>query len=1002
MIYIDSNKIYEATAQGLTVFQHFFPGIDFADQKHFVKCRKDEKTASAKVSLYQGKWRITDFGNQSEVKGLNAIAYTMWAESLIYIDALRFIQEVIVRHEVGGGDFRRPQYKADYNWRDVGPEDKKGEYKFTYKQTFSEHDLKSIGRYVTKELLERFNFKAVEKYEVVSYSKPYSKDIVHIYKSTDDYPILLLDEGSFKKIYKPHEFDKKYRFSYAGDKPSNYVFGLKQLLTLDNEFVNPETGEYEYNGPEWKKPKVKDLIRCSGESDAMNLASLGFHVYWLNSESAEIDRGAWETLDGICDNHYQLMDLDATGKEMAMKFAHRHINLITIQLPEWLKLKKDWRGNPCKDIKDFIAISGTDEEETNGNFVALKHKAFPMKFWTKSVEESKGKKVVNYNINLENYYYFLQSHGFYVTDSPYHRKAGYCYAHINGKVVDLINPENIKKIIKRFTKDWIRSKNMIDEVAILNKINSSNQISENNLQELQEITLNFVNHNKSTEYLHFRNSSLRIKKDIIEKVKHQEIPNYILGKLELGTDVVSHIIDRNINLIPQPAISVEPTPEYALLLEKLKAAKTSDERENINVELAGFPELDRFDVQVNDENYIFTRFLRDLANIHWRKETEDKEKLTVDEQKEQNLLLANLMFVLGYMTSQYKDPGKPWLVFLQDMKISQIGQSSGRSGKSVLCTALSYSRPRFYIGARRKDITDKTEFLYDGFTKFHNIIEVDDLYEFADFNFFYTQVTGNREVNSKHISKQILPYDTSGKMIVSSNFELQNVDSSTIARILNGAASDYYHEKTKFNDYKESRSPLTKFGRLLFDDFTDEEWTKFFNLMAYCIQLQMRFFKIQPPMDNLLKRQLRRLMTRGVSKDEEFFIWANHYFVIPPDPRPAVAPDNVGYFNVYFKREAAFDNFKLTLSSSQSSKYKSNQFKSSLGAWCEYHGYTLNPIHLCTGTNAGEDRRIIKKIDEKTTECFFISTLSVQPTEDDELVAADGSPTDEDLKTLPF
>ena len=172
--------------------------------------------------------------------------------------------------------------------------------------------------------------------------------------------------------------------------------------------------------------------------------------------------------------------------------------------------------------------------------------------------------------------------------------------------------------------------------------------------------------------------------------------------------------------------------------------------------------------------------------------------------------------------------------------------------------------------------------------------------------------------------------------------------------------------------------------------------------MAYCIQLQMRFFKIQPPMDNLLKRQLRRLMTRGVSKDEEFFIWANHYFVIPPDPRPAVAPDNVGYFNVYFKREAAFDNFKLTLSSSQSSKYKSNQFKSSLGAWCEYHGYTLNPIHLCTGTNAGEDRRIIKKIDEKTTECFFISTLSVQPTEDDELVAADGSPTDEDLKTLPF
>ena len=997
MIYIDAEKINDATNQGLTIFQYYFPGEDFSNPKHFVKCRKEEKTASAKITIFKGKWRITDFGNQAEVKGMSAIAYVMWAENLIYIDALRFIQDVIVKHEVGGSDFRRPEYKADYSWRDVGPDDKKGEYKFTFKPKPTENDLRSIGRYITCELLDKFNLKAVEKYEMVSYSDKYRKDIVHIFGSTDDYPIFLLDEGSFKKIYKPHEFEKRYRFLYVGNKPTDYVFGLKQLMRAENEFVDPETGDVKYDGPDWKKPRVRDLIRCSGESDALNVASLGFHVYWLNSESAEMKREQWEELDGLCEKHYQLMDLDATGKDMAMKFAHRHIDLVTIQLPEWLMLKKDWRGNPCKDIKDFINISGNSQDETSGNFLVLKTKAFPIRFWSKCIEEVKGKKVFNYNINLENYYYFLQSNGFYVTDSPYHRKAGYCYAHITGKVVDLINPEHIKKIIKRFTKEWIRSKNLIDEVAILNKINSSNQISENNLQELQEIKFNFDNHNRSTEYIHFKNGSLRIKRDAIDKIKHQEVPNHILGKLEMGTDMISHVIDKSVTLINEPAIEINPTPEYGILLENLRTAKTSEDRENINVEIANFPDIDRYDVKINDDSFYFTRFLRDLAYIHWRKELEGKEKLTEDEIKEQNLLLTNLMFVLGYMSSQYKDPGKPWLVFLQDLKISQIGQSAGRSGKSVLCTALSYTRPRFYIGGRRKDITDKTEFIYDGFTRFHNIIEVDDLFEFADFNFFYTQVTGNREVNSKHISKQILPYDCSGKMIVSSNFELQNVDSSTIARILNGAASDYYHERTKFNDYKESRSPLTKFGRLLFDDFTDEEWNKFYNFMAYCIQLQMRFSKIQPPMDNLMKRQLRRLMTRGVSKDEEFFTWANHYFIIPPDPRPAIAPDHQAYFNVYFKREAAFENFKATLSPSQSSKYKSNQFKSSLNAWCEYYGYVLNPLHLCTGTNAEEDRRIIKKIDEKTTECLFISTIPTDQIPDDE-----STPTKEDIETLPF
>lgn len=994
MNYIDADKVLDETQQGLTIFQHYFQGVDFRDRKHFVKCRTEERTASAKVSLYKGKWRITDFGNQSEMNGMSAIAYVMWAESLIYIDALRFIEDVIIRHEVGSGEFRRPEYKAIYSWRDVGPEDKKEEYKFTCKPSPTENDLKSIGRYVTVELLERYNFKSVEKYEMVSYSEKYQKDIVHIFQSTDDFPIFLLDEGSFKKIYKPHELEKRYRFQYIGSKPINYIFGLKQLRTLDNEFINSETNEYEYSGPEWKKPTIKELIRCSGESDAMNLASIGFHVYWLNSETADMARDAWEDLDGICETHYQLMDLDATGKEMAMKFAHQYIDLVTIQPPEWLKLKKDWRGNTCKDIKDFIGISGIDQDETLGNFQVLKRKAFPIKFWTKLTE--KGKKVANFNINLENFYYFLQSYGFYVTDSIYHQKTGYCFVQITGKVVVLIKPEHIKKIIKRFTKEWIRSKNLLDEVAILNKINSSNQISENNLQELQQIVLNFINHDSKTEYLHFRNGSLRIRKDTIEKIKHQDVPNYILGKLEIGPEVISHVIDRNIPTVSKPAIEVCTTHDYAALLDKRESAKTSQERENINVELENFPKLDRFEVKINDKDFIFTRFIRDLSYIHWRKELEDKKALTSDEIKEQNLLLVNLMFALGYMVSQYKDPGKPWLVFMQDIKVSKIGQSLGRSGKSLYCKGLSYARRRFYIGGRRKDITDKPDFIYDGYTCFHSIIEVDDLNENADFDFFYTQITGNREVNSKHISKQILPYESSGKMIVTSNFELRSIDSSTIARILNAAVSDYYHEKTRFNDYKETRSPRSKFGKLLYDDFTEEDWGKFYNFMAYCIQLTMRFDKIQPPMENLEKRQLRRLMTNGVSKDEEFYNWANQYFTIPPDPRPELCPDDVGYFNVVFRRDSAFNNFKAALSSLQACRYKSNQFKLSLIAWCDYKGYELNPLILCTGSNAAEDRRIIKKIGDKTTECFYIST-SPQRLRDDENVQ-----TEEDIKNLPF
>jgi hypothetical protein len=992
--YIESDKIYDATAQGLDVFKHYFPGEDLTNPKHKFKERKDENTPSAQVSLYKGRWRITDFGNQSEINSLDAVAYVIYREQLMYIDALRFIEQVIIRHEVDSSGFKKPVYAAEYSWREVGPTDKKGETTFVFKTHPSAEDLAAIGRYVTAELLEDFSMKAAESYSLCSYSDKYKRDIVHTFKSTPDYPIFVLDCGKFKKIYKPNEPDKRYRFSYAGQKPTNYIFGLDRLKRADNEFVDEDSGEYNYEGSEHKTPHIRDLIRCSGESDALNVASLGYHVYWLNSESANLERDQFQQLDDMCENHYQLMDLDDTGRKMAMEFAHKHMNLYTIQLPDWLKLKRDWRGNPCKDIKDFINISGDDQDDTAHHFGVLKRRSFQMKFWKKKVEEVKGSKVVNYNIDLENYYYFLESHGFYVTDSKYHRKAGYCYTRIDGKVVELINPEQIKKIVKRFTKNWIRSKNLMDEVAILNKINASNQISENNLQELREIELNFRNHKKGLEWLHFKNGSLRITAELIEKVKHDDVPNYILGKLEINDDIISHLIDKNIRVEKTPAIEIKPTTAYGLLLDKLKAATTTTERENINVELANFPELDRYEVVINDEEFIYVRFLKDLAHIYWRKELEEKQELTNEEKKEQNLLLANLMFVMGYMTSEYKNPGKPWLVFLQDLKISDIGKSSGRSGKSLITMGMGKTRPSFYIGARRKDITEKTEFIYDGYTRHHNFIEIDDLYEFAEFDFFYTQVTGKREVNSKHISKQILDYDESGKMIISSNFELQKTDNSTIARLLNSGVSDYYHEKTKYNDYRETRSPLTKYGKMLFDEFTDEEWIKFYNFMAYCIQLQMRFFKIQPPMANLEKRQLRRLMTHGVSRDEEFFKWANSYFIIPPDPRPEFSPAENGYYNVLIVRENAFANFKNTLTDLQQRKFKAPQFRQSLEAWCEYYEYELNPLKLCTGKNATDERRILKTIDSKTTECFYISTIPLDDAPD-EL-------TPEEEEDLPF
>jgi hypothetical protein len=974
--YIDQEAILKATNDGYDVFAFYFQGVDLKDNKHRIKIRSSEKTASAHCRYFKGQWRITDFGDQNNVRDLTCIDFVKHQEGLVYLDALKYIEAVIIKHEVGASDYQKPKYSADYSWREVLPNDKKGVYNFVFKEKPLDTDLLAIGKYVNETHLDIFHCKVVDQYEFVGVSKSQNKDVVHIFKSTPDYPIFVFDYGKFKKLYKPHELEKKYRFMYIGDKPKDFIYGLDRLENMspgESEFFNENTAMVET--PEFKPDaKVKKLFRVSGESDALNLYSLGYHVYWLNSETAGFDDEVYRKADKYCEQHYQIMDLDATGREAARANALKHMNLFTLELPDWLKHKRDWRGNACKDVKDFVNTIDGDEDKARNMFDVLVNRAKPMKFWEKKTEEVKGEMKVNYNMNLEYYYHFMRMHGFYQMDSKYHKRADYCYARVDGRKVELIHPNDMKKMAKRFTKDWIKARNLKDEIQILNKINGSTQISENNLSDMDELKVNFKNYTKDYETLIFNNCAFKIWADKIERIKHEELENHVLGYLEVNNQVISHLIPRSCTLLRDPLVTVEPAGEYGKLMDAMKEAKTDGEREVLNVQMTNIPEWQRYELKVHDENFIFIRFLKDIAGIHWRKREERKEELTAQEKAEEDLCFINLMYIMGYMCSQYKDRGRPWMVFLQDMLISDIGKSNGRSGKSLFTRGMGFVRPLFYIEGRRQDI-HQDQFLYDGFTRFHNIIEVDDLHEFANIDFFYTQITGKRRVNSKNLSPEILEYDDSGKMLVSLNFELRDTSSSTLARLLFGGVSDYYHERTKYNDYKETRSPLDKYGRRLFDDFTDEEWNKFYNFVAYCIQLHKRFGKINPPMENLEKRQLRRAMITGVSREEEFFTWANDYFKPKPDNvelttefSPTDAP--YGYLNMLIFRDAAYETFVKTLADVHARKYTPQIFKKAVGSWCEYYGFTLNPRHVCTDKN-----RIIRTVDGKTRECFYISTL---------------------------
>ena len=82
MRYIDSEKIYEATEAGRSIFEYYYPGIDFSKPNTFVKIRNSEKTASARIVWYNNSWRITDFGNKETVNSMRGIEFVKYREEL--------------------------------------------------------------------------------------------------------------------------------------------------------------------------------------------------------------------------------------------------------------------------------------------------------------------------------------------------------------------------------------------------------------------------------------------------------------------------------------------------------------------------------------------------------------------------------------------------------------------------------------------------------------------------------------------------------------------------------------------------------------------------------------------------------------------------------------------------------------------------------------------------------------------------------------------------------
>ncbi|WP_282080890.1 primase-helicase family protein [Aquimarina algiphila] len=901
----DKEHLLEHTNGGLDVILRLYPQAEKNGRFVHFKLRKEETTASALIKeMPDGNHIVTDFGGDG--KGKNCFDLVMKEEGLTFAESCKWIAS---EFQIDGltVQFNTPELE----FKAATKNQKDGQYIFSYHSKISDKHLKVLGALVNNEICEKFKLRSCEQFIQIKEYKDKDGNITDrkqiITRSTEKYPIFVFDFGIWQKIYQPLNSDKQYRFRYAGEKPKDYIFGLDVLKNDHVNFIN------KYDGDE-ENPKLENVIIASGDRDALNIASLEYSVVWQNSESAVLEYSDYQFLTKRVKNVLYLGDIDETGITQTIKLALSYIHIKIIWLPEWIK-KETYRGKPRKDFKDYVDLvyKGTNpKDKLERNFKALVSNALPARFWD-TVIDDKGR-IKKYTFNNEACYQFLTYNGFYRYEEEA-AKEDFGFIRVKDGIVHRVKYHHLSA----YPTEYLKHKQQ--PIPLINSIHRTAQLSEKSLAKLPLKNIDFKDCGYDHQLLFFQNK--------IWKITKETISEYNYGKLD------AHVWEDKII-------------KHKVKVNKEKAFKITT------------TEQGTFDIEITRTDNHFLNYLINTSRVHWRvcgekpfksrikaiTETDtvkrkelitkiqeerktyqianrfniQEKRLSTEQIKEQKDHLINKIFALGYLLHKQKVDDKAWVVFAMDNRISEIADSNGGSGKSLMfekAVRQILLSNKYIAGRDREAVKDKH--MYEGVSKDTDYVLFDDLDSHFPIGRVFSEVTGEFNVNAKYKAAYTIPFTESPKIAMTSNFGLFKPDGSSERRILYAVFSDYYHYKSDL-DEKEHKV-TTDIGKLMFSQFDDTEWSDFFNVCAEAIQFHLSTNeKINPPLGNVAKRNSLQTMGDGFKE------WADFYFENRKDQQVV---KNIAYSD--------FEN------RSKLKGWTSQRFKKAIKEWCKFYHYKFNP-----------------------------------------------------------
>ena len=916
---IKIEDLFAKTRGGLDIILSYYPQAgECLDSRKPFRMR-NERTPSAYIKRFGEIWKVTDFGDDAHA--MNAVDICMKEEGRNFREALCILADRFGVSETLSASVNR----AVITTRPATADEKEGDFSYESRDRFSEKELEIWGPKVKQEHLDALSY-----FPLISYTKT-SKDRetgalkTTTVASTETYPIFLRQCGEFVKIYQPLNPDKAFRFFYNGTKPKDFLNGLKELQTAYTQFNESQRITFEGDplneGRPYKVAKLQSACICSGERDAVNCLANGCYPLWLNSETAPFTEQMYKDVMKCVETLYNIPDKDDTGIRRGRELAFKYIDIRTAFLPDWLSDYRDNRGRPRKDLRDYVELRSSKHD-----FEALLKTAMPVRFWETTMTEN-GSRL---EVNTAYFIHFLSMSGFGRLEDTLSREE--YLVKVDGTMVRKVTAKDIRQYVIA----WLRERH--EDVKVLNLILNSNRTKGTTMEDLPLLNLSFSTCESDRQFVYFKNLCVEVTADKFSEHKANDMDRYV------WEDNISQV-------------------HYRRTAPAFDFRRESEDMWSI--------------CPTNIKSHYF-RYLINASRIYWREELEQRAtenaeenaryneankfnicgpRLNYEEQQEQMQNLAAKLFAIGYILHRHKDQSRAWALWIMEDKISNDGESSGGSGKSFMIKFLENIRKILFLGGKNKKLTEN-QFIFQNVTESTDIIWVDDADQHFDFTFFYDKITGSLETNKKHVDSNVMDFTKSPKFAFTSNFPPPNKDSATLRRLLFVVFSDYYHQKTDDNDYRESRRIYDDFNlELGGEHYTNEMWNDDVNFMLDCIQFYLKVskevVKITPPMDRIKDRISIQIM------GNQFRQWAEVYF--------NKDSENV---NTYISKN---DTFNAFLRESNVKGWTTNKFSKAIREFCSQCEWVteLNPVEL---VNDNKGRIIRKNFMGKSEEFYYIRT----------------------------